>query len=427
MDAALERLTVRRYLQAMVFQGVWTAGQYLFPFVLAKSLAAPGWLVTLAVVMETTGLMLALYWGQAMDLGGRRRWLVWGGLGGRAVLVAALLVHTAGQFVALLAVVYFFSAMVYPAQNAIMQANLRPERQGEVFGLGSRVQLLTAAATSLAVGAVLERDPDLFRWVYPVLGLAGFGYPLVLASLPAPAGALRNEPGVFAIPRLPIGPIRWGRLLRSAAAPFVETARTFRAAPDFRRYEDAFMIYGIAFMMLAPVVPLFFANELSLSYQEITTARVMIASLGVGLLGPLAGKLMDRLKPPRLCALSFGLLALFPVTLALGAYLLPGQPVGAAYLAFAVYSVGMAGVNVTWNVGSIAFAPPGQGGRYQAIHVALVGARGLLGPLIGFGVLQALGYREVFALAAMFFLAASWRAGTLDRRLRRRAGARPAA
>ncbi|MFO7609663.1 MAG: MFS transporter [Candidatus Krumholzibacteriia bacterium] len=403
MDASLERLTIRRYIQAMVFQGIWTAGQFLFPFVLAKSLAAPGWLVTVAVIMETTGMMLALYWGQLMDTGGRGRWLVWGGLGGRVVLVAALLVQTAGQFVVLLGIVYFFSAMVYPAQNSILQANLRPERHGQVFGLGSRVQLLTAAVTSLAVGAVLERDPDLFRWVYPTLGVLGFGYPLLLASLPGPVARVANEPGVFAVPRLPAGPIRWGRVLRTLASPFVETARTFRAAPDFRRYEDAFMIYGVAFMMLAPVVPLFFAHELNLSYQQITTARVLIASLGVGLLGPLAGRLMDRIKPARLCAISFGLMALFPVTLALGKYLLPGEPVGAAYLAFAVYSVGMAGINVAWNVGSISFAPPGLGGRYQAIHVALVGARGLLGPLIGFVILEFLGYREVFAGAALLF------------------------
>ncbi|NCQ35547.1 hypothetical protein GW813_10870, partial [bacterium] len=166
---ALERLTVRRYLLAMVAQGVWWSGYLLFPFVLAKSLAAPDWVVTLSAVMETSGMLLALYWGQLMDRGGRRRWLLRGGLGGRLVLVSALEVSSAYGFLALLAVVYFFAAMFYPAQNGILQANIGPTRRGSVFGRGALVQHLTAAATSLLLGRLLDGDPERFRLVYPVV------------------------------------------------------------------------------------------------------------------------------------------------------------------------------------------------------------------------------------------------------------------
>ena len=57
----------------MIFQGIWTTAQFLFPFVLAKSLAAPAWLVTLSVLMETSGMVLGIYWGQFMGTGHRRR------------------------------------------------------------------------------------------------------------------------------------------------------------------------------------------------------------------------------------------------------------------------------------------------------------------------------------------------------------------
>ncbi|MFO7654917.1 MAG: MFS transporter [Candidatus Krumholzibacteriia bacterium] len=405
---ALERLTIRRYLLGMVFQGIWTTGAYLFPFVLAKSLDAPSWLVTVAVMLETSGMLLALYWGQLMVRGGRRRFLFWGGLAGRAVTVAAVGVRDPGTFVLLLTAVYGFGPIIYPAQNGILQANIRPDRRGSVFGRGARVQHLTAAVTSVAVGLVLERDPDLFRWVYPVLGLLGFGYPLILSRLPRPAGDVAYDPDrIFVVPRLPLGPVRWRRLAGALVAPFRETVRTFRDDRGFFHFEANFMIYGLAFMMLGPVVPLFFANELHLSYGDIASSRVLIGSLGLGLLGPLAGRLMDRLNPVRLCTVSFAWISLFPLTLAVGAHLLPGQPELAAYLAFAVYSVGMSGINVAWNVGSIAFAPAGAGGYYQGIHVAMVGVRGLFGPLLGFVVLQAFGYREVFGLAALLFLAAA--------------------
>jgi MFS family permease len=417
---ALESLTIRRYLLGMVFQGLWNAGYILFPFVLAKSLGAPGWLVTLSLTMETTGMLLALYWGQLMVSGGRRLWLFRGGLGGRVILLLTLAVQTAGQFAVLIGVVYVFAALVYPAQNGILQDNIRAERRGQVFGWGALVQNLTMAVTSLLVGRLLDGDPGSFRIIYPVLGCLGFVYPLLLSRLPRPHGDLSHDPvDIFTVPRLPLGPVRWRRLGTALITPFREAAATFRADRAYLWFESNFMIYGVAYMMLVPVVPLFFINELDLNYKQISAARVLIASLGVAMLSPLAGKLMDRLNPVRLSSISYAVVSLYPVSLALGAVLLPDSPALGAYLAFAMYSVGMAGINVTWNMGSIAFAPPGQGGYYQGIHVAMVGIRGLIGPAIGFTVLRLMGYREVFVLSALIFLVASASSMLLDRALGR--------
>lgn len=416
---ALERLTVRRYLLAMVAQGVWWSGYLLFPFVLAKSLAAPDWVVTVSVVMETSGMLLALYWGQLMDRGGRRRWLLRGGLGGRLVLVSALWVSSAYGFLALLAVVYFFAAMFYPAQNGILQANIGPTRRGSVFGRGALVQHLTAASTSLLVGRLLDGDPDRFRLVFPFVGAVGFLYPLILARLPRPDHDATPDPGgIFTVPRLPLGPVAWRRLGRALVTPFHEAIETFRVDPHFRWYEANFMIYGVAYMMLIPVLPLFFIHELHLSYQEISSARVLIASVGVALFGPLMGRLMDRFHPVRLCTISFAIVSLYPGALYVGARWLGGiDPAWTAYLAFGFYALGMAGINVTWNVGSISFAPPGRGGYYQGIHVAMVGIRGALGPVFGFLLLRWAGYREVFLTAAVVFLLASLSSRALGRKL----------
>ena len=420
---ALERLTIRRYLLGMVAQGVWWAGYILFPFVLGKSLDAPGWLVTVSVTMETTAMLAALYWGHLLARGGRRRWLFWGGLGGRVILVLMLAVRTPVQFVLLLAPVYLFVAMVYPAQNGILQANLGPERRGAVYGWGALAQNLTAAATSVAMGRVLDAHPERYGAVYAAIGVIGFLFPLALARLPRPAHDTTPDPRAvfFAVPRLPLGPVRWRRLAGALLLPFREAAATFGRDRAYFWYELNFMIYGVAFLMLVPVVPLYFVNELELSYRAISSSRVLIATLGVAVLSPLSGRLMDRIHPVGLATLSNAVIAAYPVMLALIAVLFPDRPDLGAYLAFAVYSVGMAGINVTWNVGSIAFAPPGQGGHYQGIHVALVGIRGLIGPAVGFAVLRLLGYREVFVLAAAIFLAAAGSSALLGRWMRRRA------
>jgi MFS family permease len=407
--AVLEKLTIRRYLQGMVFQGIWAAGYILLPFVLGKSLAAPGWLVTVVVTLESTAMLLALYWGQLMVSGGRRRWLFWGGLAGRVVLVGTLLVSSALPFALLVGVVHVFAAVIYPAQNGILQANISANHRGRVFGWGALVQNLTMAVTSVFAGRLLDADPGSYRLFYPICGLMGFMYPLILSRIPRPASDLAHDPGrVFAVPRLPLGPVRWSRLAGAALTPFREAAATFRADRAFFWFESNFMIYGMAYMMLVPVVPLFFVNELQLNYREISSARVLIASLGVALLSPLTGRLLDHIKPVKLSSWSYAVIALYPLTLALGTIFLTDRPALGAYMAFGTYSIGMAGINVTWNMGSISFAPPRRGGYYQGIHVAMVGIRGLVGPVIGFTVLHLLGYREVFLLSAVVFLTAAF-------------------
>lgn len=412
MTPTVERTTARRYQLGMLFQGIWFTGQILFPFVLAKSLAAPAWLVTVSVLMETTGMVAGLYWGGVMQTGGRRRALLWGGLAGRVVVVAALWIHTAGPFVVMLGVVYLFGAMVFPAQNSILQENIRPERRGEVFGRGAMVQHGTAAVCSLVVGMLLDRDPMMYRVIYPVLGVLGFGYPLVLATLPRPAAAAGRPPKPDGVP----APLVWRSAATAVFQPFLEARDTFRRDRAYLWYQINFSIYGVAFLMLVPVVPLYFNGELDLAYQDIAQSRVLIGSLGVGLLGPLAGRLMDRFHPARLCAVSFSWVSLFPLTLAAGPWLqLSG--VQTAYAAFVIYSVGMAGVNITWNVGSISFAPPGQGGHYQAIHVAMVGLRGVVAPVLGYLLLTYLGYREVFLVAAGLLLSAGVSSAWLARRV----------
>ena len=131
--SALERYTLPRFLCGMVFQGIWWAGYLLVPFVLAKSLAAPGELITLAVTLDTGGMLLALYWGDLLTRGNRRSVTLWGGALGRLIFLLSFLADSAVTFMILLAVVYFFASLVYPAQSGILHANFRPRLQGRIW------------------------------------------------------------------------------------------------------------------------------------------------------------------------------------------------------------------------------------------------------------------------------------------------------
>lgn len=409
----LERATLRLFMSGAVLQGLWWSGYLLIPYVLAKSLHASTGLITLTAVLDNLGMFLALYWGHLLATRGQRRtYLVWAGIMGRLVMLATLLVQDAVQMSVLLAVVYFFAAMVYPAQNNIFEQNIRPSLRGRYFGLGTGIQNGVAVAASLLLGWILDRDPDAFRVVYASLGVCGFLFLFLLSRAPVPEGTPPETTPFRLLRPLPwparaVGPFKPGRIWRGVAKPFTDAMRIYREDRAFNWFEINFMTYGAAFMCLSPVVPVFLSDTLKLSYHEISTARILVGQVGVALLGPMMGRVMDRFHPVRLCAVAFLVLAFFPVALDAAGVAGAGYAVHLVYLAFAVYTVGMAGVNITWNVGSMAFAPPGKGGYYQGIHVAMVGIRGTIGPLVGFAVYELWGLRAVFWLAFGLFVAAA--------------------
>ncbi|MCP4144369.1 MAG: MFS transporter [bacterium] len=396
---ALELLTLQRYMFGMLFQGVWWAGYVMLPFVLGKSLGAPGWLITVVVTMDTAGMLLALYWGHLMAAGGRRRGLFWGGLLGRFILVLMPLSGSIAWFVVLVAMVNTFTAILYPAMNGIFQANIHPDRQGRYFGYGAFIQHTMVILSSLVIGKILSNDPTSYQYIYPVIGICGFVYMFILARLPRPEDDKTPDPEPWSIPKYS-GKIPSFNLLLK---PFQDARNTFSIDKSFLWYEMNFMLYGFAFMMLSSVVPLYFINKLNLGYDEITNARLLIASAGVALFGPLMGKLLDKYKPATLCCISFTILGFYPIALLAAEGSNWAAPVTMAYIAFAVYSLGMSGVNVAWHIGSISFAPKGEGGYYQGIHVAMVGVRGIFGPLVGYLVMKIFGYYEAFAVTAVLF------------------------
>ena len=83
--------------------------------------------------------------------------LVLGGLAGRVVLLTMLMVTTPGGYVLLLVPVYLFGAMVYPAQNSILQENIPEARRGDE---GTRLALACDAPLELGHRGNCDEDVD---------------------------------------------------------------------------------------------------------------------------------------------------------------------------------------------------------------------------------------------------------------------------
>jgi MFS family permease len=182
-----------------------------------------------------------------------------------------------------------------------------------------------------------------------------------------------------------------------------------RADRGFARFENFFFMYGFAFMLLSPVVPIFMVDVAKLQYKETQLATGVLFQIGMLVFPPLWGRLLDRTGPYKLCGIIFSILAFYPLTLLGSAlWLKLGVPLAwTIYIAHIIFGAGMSGIAVAWNLAPLSFAGKADASEYTGAHVTLTGVRGMIAPIIGALVLKHFGYPWVFALSALTFSVAS--------------------
>jgi hypothetical protein len=79
----------------------------------------------------------------------------------------------------------------------------------------------------------------------------------------------------------------------------------------------------------------------------------------------------------------------------------------------------MSGVHFVWNLGALAFAPPGRALAYTSTHAAMVGVRALIGFPLGYLMMRAFDdtLMPVFGTAAALLMVATVIVLRLDRRM----------
>jgi predicted MFS family arabinose efflux permease len=294
---------------------------------------------------------------------------------------------------------------IIPAQNALFQSNYDPSERGRAYGVATAAQAVATIGAAVLAGRVYDLAPRSYGWVYAIAGL--FGFASCWAFYRIRFRRRRGADGSGRPPTLGFG----GELRRSLRSPFAGSITILRRDARFRRYEIAYMTYGIGFMMLQPVIPIFLVERLHVDYAQASNARGLIFYAMVFAFSPVFGRLLDRSDPVKTSALAFLVLALFPAALMLT------RTVPIAYIAFAIYGVAMAAVNIGWTMGPIHFAGRSDSAAYMGAHVALVGVRGLVGGPLGIVIYRLAGTANAtFACSLVLFVGATLLMLSLDRR-----------
>lgn len=376
------RYTFPFHLRAMALEGVVSGAWQLNEVVARKSMGASTLWVALIAMSPSIALLLATLWGPLLEGKKKAPYFLLAGVVGRLVLLGVAWVQGPGGFTLVLAVSALSFSILYPAQNALFQSNYAPGERGRLFGKAFSLSAVSAILTALAAGWIYDQDPDGYRWFYPIVGLAGF-----LACYEFYRVKERFRPGQSK-------PV--------AGNPLKRVARLLVEDRAFAWYQAGFFFYGLGFMGMMTLVPIYLVDVLQASYTQASWMRVVLY-LGVqALFSSMAGKYMDKSHPASLARLSFVGLALFPLFLGLS-----GTPLG-GYGAFAWFGFCMAGVAVAWYVGPLAFAGQRDSSAFMTAHVALTGVRALIGhPLAAALYILCDNFWVPFSASAAFFLIAA--------------------
>ncbi len=393
----VERRTAILLVLAALFNGVILSLSQTQDIIARKALHAKDWQLMLMTMLWPVANFFSVWWARVFERScHKQRYFVLAGIIGRLSLVWAIWLVSMNEYLVLLGLLFASNSLIVPAQNSIYQRNINPSRRARVFGIIQSVGIAVSVVITFVAGRLLDVREESFRLILVVTGIVGFLSAAVLAMIRI------QEP----LGQRDCQPLHWKRVLFE---PVTGTLKLLRENKAFAAFERSFSIYGMGFIMMQPIIPIYLVDKLQLTYTANFLAKGIVSQLGMLFLSPLIGKLHDRMHPFRFMAAAFGLLMFFPLLFVVSS-LVQGEavlPVVIVFVAYLVFGIAMAGVNITWNMGSIFFAGDEDASIYQSVHVTMTGIRGLIAPVLGFAVLKLFSLTMVFVVAAGFFLAAA--------------------
>lgn len=393
----LDRVGLHFFTLYSSMNGVLAGVLGLSGVVLTERLGATDLQMGVYMSLSVMVMLLGIVGSELVEGRDKRPFVLVLGLLSRGALFLFLLCTNAWLFIIIGGLFYVANALLMPAVFSMWQSNISSEARGKLWGLAVIITTLVSMAAAFVAGKVLDWNPDSYRWLFPVAAIVAMIGIVTLSISP-----LR---GSYKLTRLPVR-LTLTKLFISPVRSFANLLLRDR---KFLHFELVFALYGLAIMLLFPIIPIYIVDVAQMTYSQASIATLVIGQLGVLALPPIWGMLMDRTGPMFLCMVVFAVLALFPLVLIAGLHTGAGTAltVAAVYAAHLMLGIGMSGVHVAWSMGPVMFAGSRDASGYSGAHVTMTGIRGLIGPMLGALGKMYFGFLPVLAVSALLFAVAA--------------------
>ncbi|OIO93888.1 MAG: hypothetical protein AUK03_07550 [Anaerolineae bacterium CG2_30_64_16] len=282
----------------------------------------------------------------------------------RGLLVLVALVSGYPGLLLLVAVFWLLEGLPAPAYTAIVQRVYPVEDRGRVMSVTRVAMALPMLALGPVAGWLL--DVTGYRVLFPLAGLVGMLGALIFSRLRVDETALQ---------------------VRGSGAPS-GLRRLLAQDRRFALYLLGVLLFGLGGLIPVAIVPMVQVDRLRLSYTAIGWLNLSMAvSRTVSYV--FWGRLSDRWGGVRCmqAAFAINMVVLAPYAIATAQGI--GQAGGWILLpSFIAMGIASSAIDLGFITTIIQLAPFGRVSEYAAAQAALIGARGVVGPFIGVGLMN---------------------------------------
>jgi predicted MFS family arabinose efflux permease len=288
----------------------------------------------------------------------------------RASFVFTLLISTPGPFVVLVIVFYVFISMPSPAYVEVMSSIYPANVRGQAMSYVRAGMTATMTIATPLAGWLMDR--------------VGYAIPFALGA----AAALLSTV-LFAQIK--------GVSFTSQRTSLRQVVGILAQDRGYAIFSLSLMFMGTGYLVGAPLFAIIQVDELRLSYEQVGILSFLSSLLWM--VGSIAmGRLLDRRGALLVMLISVLLQMLMPLC-----YFLASDVLLVA-LAFAAAGLASASGELGWLGCVLHFAGPGNVPGYSALHMLLLGVRGLIGPVLGAALISVGGLSVRETLFVSFLL-----------------------
>jgi len=275
------------------------------------------------------------------------------------------------MFAVLVASTYLLAGPLSLAVPSLYKYMYADSHRGRIIGLLRLCQHLVTVPAVLGSAWLMDREPSLYRLLFPAAGAVGLLGLLFYSRLRIPT----DLPGE--------------RALATASGSVSGFLRVLRQDRNFRLFQSTIFLTGAGFLMTRAVWIYLLAVEFNLSQLELAFLVQVMPLVLSGLTAPLWGGYIDRTSPVA-GRIAFALLGIFAYGLLFASFF--WQALGLAYAGAVLRGLVLGAAEVSMTTGNLYFSLRRErAALYESASAVLQGARGLLMPALGWQLFLLMG------------------------------------
>lgn len=399
----IEKQTFILHLISQIFNGCAIGIIILQDVILKKSLQGTDFQIMILSLTVSSAFLFSIYGSEIVNRSSNRtKTILTIGILAKLFLIILPFFKNAYFYILCITISAYLDSLLLSIWNIVFKHNYREERRSKLYSYAGTVQTIFILIVSAISGYILDFNNNFYMLLFPASGIFGIIVYWKLSKMIKLSddefkGKILNEKTYLNI-----------KLLKDIAVlPIRNTFKIFKENKPFLKFESYFFLYGMAFMVLIPVIPIFLVDLMKLDYTPISLAKGLTFHSALIIFTPVMGRFHGSGNPSKFCGITFLMLSAFPLILVTAQYLtLPiefNSKLIILYFAYFIFGLSMSGVSIAWTLSSIYYAPKNEVSNYQAVHITLTGVRGLFAPAIGYLVMKLISINYTFYLSAALF------------------------